>query len=114
MGGVAQLAAATAWLDEPLVALRSGAADERRDGLREAAWQVLGQMLQLAAGAEVVALRPSDPQGRERKRQQEQKPHGDRLAWRPAREKTAWKVRAQAERWEAWKAGRDAVVLGTR
>lgn len=91
------LAAATAWLDEPLVAPRRRDGDGVRDGTR----QVLGQLLQLAAGAEVVDLAALRPQK-------------NRLAWRPAREKTAWKVRVQAEQWEAWRAERDAVLRRSR
>lgn len=87
-----------AWLTAPLVLPKSEAQKRRQRGA-EGARDVLGRLLNLAAGAQGVDL-AALPE--------------NKLAWRPARERSAWVVAREAERWRAWVALGEGVMRGER
>jgi len=91
---------ALAWLHEPLVPVAAVQHDdERRDRLR-AGDALLDEFLMIVTDAKKVNVRESFTgigKGGEKDTVKV-----ERLAWRPARQKSAWIVARQREEWEGW------------
>jgi len=88
--------AALDWLHQPLSRPKPEAR-KRKEGLQKDGKDVLQQMLSLAARPPAVDLT---------------KIPENKLAWRPAKESSRWKVEKRKEEWEGWKDWRRDVVEG--
>ena len=94
--GEATLPHSLDWLQKPLIKPQTSLVQRQRLVQKEGR-DVLHQLLNLATRAETVDL-------------QTLLPKGNKLAWRPVRETSAWITRRRREEWETWMEWRSEVV----
>ncbi|KAK5174976.1 uncharacterized protein LTR77_000112 [Saxophila tyrrhenica] len=84
------------WLHQPFSRPKTETR-KRKEGLQKDSKDVLQQMLALAARPQAVDLT---------------KMPDNKLAWRPAKETSRWRVEKRKEEWEGWKGWQREVVAG--